>query len=236
MGEYLLSDNNHKHTIVDKIAVNYNESAFFKAVTSLIPYAGGVANAVFCTRAAEIALKRRTEQLEKIEEQLQFLKESQIDIEFLKTEEFADLVFCIFEASSRTREKVRLDWYAKILKNSILLQDRSENSPEDYLSMLIALTVKEVNVLGVIFKQQSVQSPKDEKSQIRWVEEQGWEQLQEECGVSDEEELAFILMRLELYGLIRNITKEQIYREKWDRYIVSGISRKIIRYLDIECE
>lgn len=213
----------------------YASNIFFRTVTTLIPYCGGAIDVAISTQAANIMQKRIQNQLVAIKDALYNVNESKIDKTYLESEEFYDLVNKIFVASIKTRDNERLIWYANILKKSILTDGKIGHSPEEYLDIIADLTPKEVLLAASIYKQQSDYPPEEGIEELEWVIKHGWDndKLGNLLKLSTEE-LSLILLRLEYKGLIRNLSRNQIYEEAIDKYIITSLFKRIMDFLEVE--
>jgi hypothetical protein len=118
--------------------------------------------------------------------------------------------------------------YSKILRNSVIQDKRMTHSPEDYLTVLAELTPREVQLAKVIYTQQR-EGPSKNENELHWASSKGWENLAVESHL-EEEDIPFLLKRLERCGLIREITGTY-YDYTGGVYAITDVFRKLMDYI-----
>ena len=158
------------------------------------------------------------------------ISEGKIDRKYLESEEWFDLVIRVIEAAARTRSREKINLYARVLRGAVTIQDRREFSPEEYLAVLTELTLREIEVGQVIYRQQCEVRMQPNENELQWAWRMGWKQLPELCSSVPKEDIPFILLRLQKSGLVREITGTY-FNYTGGVYIITESFRKLMRYI-----
>lgn len=211
-----------------KATEKYEESSKLRTMISLIPYIGSPMDVFISSEGQKIVQKRFEILIQKLQIEMEVIEEKMIDPKYLESEEFFDIMVTAFESTSRTREEEKIVLYAKILKNSVIINER-DIEPEEYLKIIQELTLQELVVAKEIYNQQSKEDPESEDSILLWARKMGWDNLPEILSIHSED-LSFLLKRIEKTGLITEITGTY-----WDyaggTYVITNAFRKIMEYL-----
>jgi len=143
-------------------------------------------------------------------EELELLRETKIDKEFLKGEEFLDLFIKTFDNCVRTRHRERIRLNCKILVGAISIDNiRERHSAEDFLSFVADLTPTDI-MLGLKIYQQQKNRPthfdieSKDNTELNFVVNNGWHNLQRMCNLGDVQ-FRIALHKLSTAGLIKEI-------------------------------
>lgn len=98
---------------INKAGEAYVQNTLLRAAINLIPYIGGSLDVVLASRGS-LHPKRIVEFLESLKEEMSRIEEERIDIAYLKTQEFSDIILKLMEASLRTRDREKMRLYANI--------------------------------------------------------------------------------------------------------------------------
>lgn len=202
---------------------------WLRSLVVAIPGIGGSLDLLIAGRGQRLAQERIVNLLSGLKEEMSEVRSDMLDRVFLETDEWADLVIKAVDAATKSRDKAKIRLYARILRSAATFQDRGAFSPEEYLDALAELTPREVVVARAIYgRQQDV--PSSEQDLFKWAKDRGWDRLPQDCPSVPEEDLPFILIRLERSGLIKEITG--MY---WDyqggMYIITNAFRQLVQYI-----
>lgn len=207
----------------------YVQHAWLRAAVNLIPYIGSSLDVVLASRGI-VHQKRILELLKNLEEEMSLIKEERIDIAYLESEEFSDILLRVMEASLKARDRDKIRLYAKFLRGVVLFQDRHRISSEDYLAALIELTPSELEVARAIYKQQYDSEPNSDESDLQWAWRKGWNDLPNQVMSVLKEELPFILLRVQKSGLIRELSGSYVGYEG-EVYVITDAFRKLVHFI-----
>lgn len=212
-------------TTIDKGLEKYSESIFLRIITNLFIPGGPILDIILGTRGSNITQERLTHFFKTLQHEINLLKENIIDYDYINSEEFYDIIIKSIDASIKTRDREKIAYYVKILKNSIPIQDRHTFYPEDYLSILIELTPREVEVARIVYLKE-----KDILNELSKQKTIDLEKLSVNCPFVPKEDISFILIRLMRVGLLRPTTGFLADVE----YTITEVFRKIMQYLEIQ--
>lgn len=207
----------------------YSQSALLRAEICGIPFIGSSIDVLIGTRGQNIIQRRILSFIDKLKSEVATLEENKIDKEYLTNEEFFDLIFRAFEYSSRTKDDDKIELYAKILRGAVNLDNRDEYYPEEYLEVIKELTPFELKIARAIYEQQNDQ-PNEGENELQWARRKGWDNLHVACGVS-QEELRFLLLRIERTGLIKELTGGY-YDYTGGVYVITDMFRGIMKFIN----
>ena len=134
------------------IAELANKDPLVLASISAVPYFGSTLATFFSTKWLAIYQERTAALFRKFGEHLNNLDEQTMKQDYFDTAEGIDLLIKAVEQSSRTRGEEKRDLIARILCGAIMDFEESEYSPEEYLYLLSALTVRELRVARSMYE------------------------------------------------------------------------------------
>ncbi len=211
-------------TTIDKGLEKYSESIFLRVITNLFIPGGPILDIILGTKRSNITQERLMHFFKILQHAINLLQQNTIDYDYINSEEFYDIIIKSVDASIKTRDREKIAFYAKIIKNSIPIQDRYTFYPEDYLSILIELTPREFEVARIIYgKEKEIL---EEKSQTII----DLEKVSKNCPFIPKEDISFILIRLMRVGLL-------LPTSGWGggvQYAITEVFRKIMQYLQIK--
>lgn len=206
----------------------YSDNIPLRTLVASIPYVGGGLDVVFSTQGQINVQRRLTLLLTQLQTEYRALDERMVDKDFVKSEEFFDLLVKVLEASARTRHDEKIRLYAKILRNSTIWDYHIRYNPEDYVNVLSELSIQELNLARIIYSSQgSVPQNKDEED-ITWAKRCGWDHIIESVQADDAK---FLLKRLERTGLISEVVGT-ILGYHGGVYIITDTFRKMMEFLN----
>lgn len=182
----------------------YNDNSPLRLCVLGIPAFGQVIDTILTSKGQSISYNRLLEFFKELENEVSQIDERLINLEFVESEEFYDLLVKTIESSLKTRHVEKRKYFARILKNKSIIQE-NDLDPEFYLDILNELTIQELYVAKKLFELKTTgefeRIIKDKKN-IR----QDKDVLALTDLPIDKEDYTFILLRLQRVGLI----KEQV--------------------------
>jgi len=218
------------HEKLEEAGEWYVNKSLVRAVLVAVPYIGGSLDIIFSSRGSAIVQSRLLDFVSSLDKEMARIRESMVDKDFLESEEFFDLSVRALEYTTRTRDREKLSLYAAILRGATVIQDRDDFSAEEYLQVLAELSSPEIRVAKAIYEQQREPPSKDQDNPA-WVIQKGWDDLANQCRSVPEEDLPFILLRLQRAGLIKEYVGA-IVGYAGGVYAVTGFFRKLMRHLE----
>ena len=218
--------------MLSKASQLYADQTAIRALINIIPYIGGSLDVIFVSKGQKIVDQRLREFIKKLTEELNKVSESKVDKKYLDSEEWFDVVIKAMDSARKTRDTEKISWYAKILRGAVALGDRIDFDPEAYLQVLTELSSNELRVAKVIFEMQK-EGPKDGEDELFWAHNKGWRELPQKCYFISKDDLAFILLRLQKAGFIREITGGRLDYQG-GTYVMTPTFRKLMRYINEE--
>jgi len=208
----------------------YGKHTGLRMMVAGIPNIGSSLDILFYSKGEKFRQRRVAQLLKYLKTEMKRTHENMVDKKYLKSEECFDLFLKAIDSATKTRHSEKIHLYAKVLRGAVIIQDRQEFLPEEYLDILSELSPREIEVARAIYEQQ-FDGPQDDENELGWAERKGWAQLSEQCPSIPKEDLVFILQRLARSGLIREVTG--MY---WDYgggvYVITDVFRKLMRYLE----
>lgn len=136
-----MSKENNK---VAKIIESYSGNKKLRAAINLIPYVGGALDVLISSNIQDKTLERLEKLFGGLKINLEAIKDSQIELEYLESEEFYDLLLKAMNASVKTRLDDKIKVYSEILKSAIVQDNEETLSHEDILNIVEQLTENDV--------------------------------------------------------------------------------------------
>lgn len=206
----------------------YHEHTAIRAVISAIPYIGGPLDIILSSKGQKIINERIEKFTKSLSEQVKELEESIVNKDFLDSEEWFDLIIKAYSAASKTRQDEKLHLYAKIIKESILInKEFEEEEPELYLKIIEELSVKELKIAMILFdiKEEKIELSTDEKNQFNDAT-----LLSMKFPELAKVDLISIFSRLEKTGLIKEIVGTYL-DYKGGGYRINTLFHNLIKFL-----
>jgi hypothetical protein len=221
-----------KEEISEKLqlaAQAYSNNTILRAMINAVPYIGGSLDVLISSKGHKVLQERVESLLRQLQSDMSSVKENMIDRTFLDSEEWFDLVVKALESAARTRDSEKIRMYSTILRNSVITDMRLTHNPEDYLAVLSELTAREVKLAKAIYTQQN-DRPEGNETELQWATRKGWKNLAIESRLG-EEELPFLLKRVERSGLIKEITGAYV-GYTGGVYVITDVFRKLMNYIE----
>jgi hypothetical protein len=223
----------------EEINVAYEQNTALRTLVAAIPVIGSSLDMVLASEGQRI-YKERIRKLivamkDDMHERMETVEDSALDKDYLKSEEFFDLVIRALDATIKTRDEAKRRMYARILTESTILSEREGHSPEEYLELIVDLTPQELMVARALYRDWPRRVGDNEG---RGDAEEGWKRWQDrvraEVGL-DGTDLQLILGRLrssglatEALGTVRSTPQPDDLPEYW----VAPSFEKLMRFLE----
>jgi hypothetical protein len=125
-----------------------------------IPIVGPILDIVIREAGSRIGQQRLYEIVASLDEAIRLIDQYKVDKPYLDSDEFYSLLYRYFEKSLCDRYNEKRILYAKILANSMLIENSAlQDNSEDFLSVLDDITPKDLIVLKNIYEQQKHMQP-----------------------------------------------------------------------------
>jgi hypothetical protein len=216
----------------------YADNIVVRAAVTTIPFVGGPLDLILSTKGQKIVQERVMLLLDALKHEAANLQEEKVDKQYLESEEWFDLILKALEASARTRHIEKLQLYAKVLVGAVVKGNRSKHSPEDYLTILTELTMRELEVAKALYEQQGRDEPHEGEDELKWLIRKGvinpaehqWDSLADYKRTVPEEDLVFVLLRLQRTGLATEYNATAL-GYPGGLFIIAPTFRKLMSYL-----
>ncbi len=206
-----------------KASEKYVENISLRASVAMIPYIGGSLDIIFSAKGNEIIFRRINFFLKFLEESVSKLDEDKIDKEFLESEDWFDLIYRTFDEVKKTRIIEKQKIFAKILANSTLNIEDTEDI-EIYIRIIGELSGVDLIVLDLIYKKRNFINSNDYKTYAT-----AWEELTLESGF-EKEKVKLSLYKLFSLGLITE-RYGAILDYKGGAYKTTSLLEKVIEFI-----
>jgi len=195
---------NNKENLEKKItqaAEVYSKNIAIRSLITQIPYIGSPIDIFITVKAQKIFEERITAFLMNLDTEFSKLQSSVINYEYLDSEEFFDVFLKTYEQVLKTRSRLKLELFAKLIRGSVIIGFDEKFSSESYLYILSELTEKEFCIAKNLYKF-------DENSEKvgaskKFVVSEINKYLINENNLISEDELEVILIRLQSVGLLK---------------------------------
>lgn len=137
---------------IEKALEQYSNHFILRSLINGIPIIGSHLDLLLSIKGQETTQKRIELLIRYLTEQCQKIEERKVDKSFIDSDDFFDLTLQAVEAAARSRHREKIRLYASIIAGSVVIQDRSQNQPEDYLAVVSELSMREVSLVGAIKK------------------------------------------------------------------------------------
>jgi hypothetical protein len=169
----------------------YTNNAELRNSITQIPIIGVAFDQITTGLSRDFQKRRFLEVIQLLRQEMNLIEESKVDKEFLKTEEFLDLIVKVVENSVKTRHKDRILLNCKILTGSLLKENNElRHSSEDLLVLVSDLSPIDIKVAREIYNQQKDKPDKfnveddDKHNELAFVIKSGWDNLQTKCNLN----------------------------------------------------
>lgn len=219
-----MSNEREKDTLSDQItdmaergAEWYTEKSILRALITAIPTIGGPMDVLISTEGQKITQRRITDFINELKSEMDKITEDMVNYEFLESEDFFDLIFAAFESASRTKEQLKINLYAKIIKNSVVIEDVDFSSLE-YIKIISELSLQEILVLKQLYETKGMNAFDDS--------------IFSDFDNMSKDEFIFVLKRIERVGLIYEYRQPGALASSSINYKFSNVLKKINQYLE----
>ncbi|HCY75597.1 MAG TPA: hypothetical protein DHV28_06715 [Ignavibacteriales bacterium] len=184
----------------------YNDTSPLRLSILGIPKIGAFIDSVLSSKGQQISYNRLIGFINELEKEIKQIDERVINLEFLASEEFYDLLIEIFEASLKTRHEEKRQLYARILANRCITTDVKIN-PEFFIDTINDLKIEELLVAIKLYEIKTTELGNTLKAEFQGNNIKSYVRDRNLLALTDlnieEDDYNFILLRLERYGLIK---------------------------------
>jgi len=212
----------------------YNDNSPLRLCILGIPTLGPIIDTILTSKGQQISYKRLIGFFRELENEIKELDERLINLEFVESDEFYDLLIKSIESSLKTRHEEKRKLYAKIIKNRCLVQ-KSELNPEFYFDIINELTIEELLVAKKLYELKTT----GEYEQLVKGQPENSEYLMQDQDVLaltdlpiEKDDYTFILLRLQKIGLIKEQTG-MIFGYIGGIYDITGTFKKLMKSIEI---
>ena len=221
--------------LAEESVLLYNDTSPLRLCVLGIPTLGPVIDTILTSKGQKISYNRLLEFIKELETEIKSIDERLINLEFIESEEFYDLLIRAIEASLKTRHNEKRKLYATILKNRCLVEKEDLN-PEFYLDIINELNVEELIVAKKLFELKTTDGYenliKENKEKSEYIK-QDKDVLALTDMPIDKDDYTFILLRLQRVGLIKEQTG-MIIGYTGGVYNITETFRKLMKVIDNE--
>lgn len=197
---------NRAKYLAEESILLYNETSPLRLSILGIPKIGSFIDTILSSKGQQISYNRLLGFINALENEIAKIDERLINLEFLESEEFFDLLSKIFEASLKTRHEEKRKFYARILANRCITTDIKIN-PEFFIDTICELKIEELLVAIKIFEIKTTDLYKRLQSEFQGDRKKLYTRDRDVLALTDlnieAEDYKFILLRLERFGLIK---------------------------------
>jgi hypothetical protein len=185
----------------------YNDNSPLRLCVLGIPSLGPIIDTILTSKGQKIAYDRLIGFIDELKNEINEIDERLINLEFVESEEFYDLLIKSIESSLKTRHEEKRKLFARIIVNRCTV-DKSDLNPEFYLDIISELTIEELLVAKKLFELKT--TDEYEKLIKRQEKSEYIKQDQDVLALTDlpieKDDYTFILLRLQKVGLIKEQT------------------------------
>lgn len=185
----------------------YNDSSVLRLSIIGIPVIGTVIDTIITTEGQKISYKRLLDFYNQLSNEVSLINDRVIDLEFVKSEEFYDLLLKMSEASMKTRNEEKRKLYSKILATACSNKE-IKTDPEHFFNVIAELSVEELLVAKKLF---DLKTSEDYNRIVKENYREGSGSVKTSLVLSlteleiPKEDYEFILLRLQKVGLIKEV-------------------------------
>jgi len=143
---------------LSELSTKYAENTPLRIIlTNIIPVFGSSIDLAFSSYADKIYKKRIETALDNLDDEVKDLQKSILNEDFLKSESFFDIFRLYLEKSIRTRQKEKIQYYARLLTEAIKVPEKIEQGEQD-IEKISSLSISDLMVMKYMYEQ-NLQDP-----------------------------------------------------------------------------
>lgn len=139
----------------DEISTSYHDLPTIRAIVQLIPHVGGSLDTLLASRAEKLASKRIEKFIDETKQKLDNIDESKIDKEFIRTEEFEEVLRDIINKVKQSFDVEKIKLLSNAFKNSILVSHAKDPLTFTYIEILHVLSITHIVILRFFYDNSS---------------------------------------------------------------------------------
>lgn len=195
----------------------YTGKSALRALITTMPVIGSPIDVLISTEGQNIIQERITDLINELTSEMDKISEDKVDYEFIWSEDFFDLIVTAFESASRTKEIEKINLYAKIIKNSVIIEEADFSSLE-YIRIITDLSLQEFLVVKQLY----------ENKELNAFDDSSYNEFEN----MTIDKFNFLLKRIERVGLIYEYRKPGGLATSSINYKFSSIIKNIFEYLE----
>lgn len=207
----------------------YSENQWLTSLIAQFPILGAPINSMLTSRGMKFIRERLESMIREVHVRADKLDKEKVDVSYLESEKFFDLLRKVIEESTKTRHDEKIKLYAKILCNSADKDLNQDHDPELYLSIISELTIEEIFALSGLYDIQK-HGPSPGEKIVEFEKRCSWRQLVSKSDRS-EEDWRFILRRLERTGLVAQLTGYVDTMDADGHFVITPALNKMMDFL-----
>lgn len=218
--------------LVEESLMTYDGSSALRLSILGIPIVGTVIDTILTTKASSISYNRLLGFFNELDTEIKSINKKLINLDYLESESFYDLLLKTFEATLKTRHEEKRKLFAKVIKNSIS-SETVEVDPEFFISIVDELSLDEIIIAKELYTLKTTK--KYEMLELKHKKDSQFvltdSYILKKHGVKyDEPYIAFLLLRLEKHGLIKERSGGIGY--VGGKYDMSNVMIQIMEFLE----
>lgn len=136
-----------------EIAEKYTEDTPLRIIlTSILPVFGPSIDLALSSYADKIYKKRLEIALDNLNNEVKDLQQSSMSKDFFQSEEFFDIFRLYLEKSIRTRQNAKIQYYARLLTESIKFPEKIEQGEQD-IEKISSLSVLDLQIMKFMYEE-----------------------------------------------------------------------------------
>jgi len=141
---------------ISEITSMYAENTPLRIIlTNILPVFGPSIDLALLSYADEIYKKRIEIALENLNSELNLLRITTLDKNFIKSESFFDIFRLYLEKSIRTRQKEKIQYYARLLTETIRIPETIEQTEQD-IEKIASLSISDLLLMKHMYEKHSL--------------------------------------------------------------------------------
>ena len=213
----------------------YGRNNVPRVVVRAIPFIGSVVDLLLTEGPRRISEERLAYFLAGLEQDVARLKEGQLDIAYIDSTSFEDLLFSAMAASARSREREKIRFNARVLSGAIRLESRTEESGDDphlFLGLLRDLDSDDIRVLRAFVATQHGAALEPGQSLFDFAYERTSKTLTGHVAPMRMDDMFFRVARLVGAGLVQQVHSEMPGGPTQPAYLLQNVVHRLFSWLD----
>lgn len=211
----------------------YAKSSIPRALVQSIPFLGQAIDIFLTEGGRRAAEDRLTLLLAAVEHDLERVRESAVDLKYLESPAFADLLEHVMRASVKARDKEKILFNARVLSGAIQVGARDVEDPHLFLDLLNSLDDADTRIVRVFILTQHETPRRADLSLFDWAVEQTTKTIlvQHLPGMRSDD-LQFRMTRLTALGYLKEIPPDGPNLPAFRAWELHNVVHRLASWLD----